>query len=178
MMRMNAATVRRLAQGAIVLATLTLVVSFYAWSVEAEGRSATAVLWASVALGGLWLIGLRQGWMWTASLELLAFVSLSALGAWLGTPAIGTLFTVIIALAAWDLQRFAERLRRTERVEAEARLIEAHLMRLSLICSLGLLLGGIALAWHVRLSFWWTLLLSFIALTGLHQELKFSRREG
>jgi hypothetical protein len=178
MMSMNAATVRRLAQGAIALATLTLVASLYAWSVEAEGQSATVVIWISIALGGLWLVSLQQGWGWTASLELLAFVSLSALSAWLGASAVGTLFAVVAALIAWDLQRFIRRLQRARRVEAEAPLVETHLRRLAIIGGLGLLLGGIALIWHVQLSFWWTLSLSLIALVGLHQALKALRRGG
>ncbi len=178
MMSMNAATVRRLAQGAVALATLTLVASLSAWSVEAEGQSALGVLGISIALGGLWLVSLQQGWGWTASPELLAFVCLSALGAWLGASAVGTLSAVVAALVAWDLQRFAERLRRAERVEAEAPLVEAHVRRLAIIGGLGLLLGGIALVWHVQLSFWWTLSLSLIALAGLHQGLKVLRRGG
>ena len=175
-MKIAAATVSGLARGAAASAALALIAGFSA-AQGAGGEGLTrAAWWAAGALGGLWLLGVWRGWGWTAPLGLGATVALAALGVWMGASGWGALVAVGAALAAWDLQRFLGRLRRAGRVDAEEALVEAHLKRLALVLSVGLGLGGLALSWPVRIGFWWTLLLSLVAVVGLHRALRLAHR--
>src|SRR5215216_4728146 len=68
---------------------------------------------ASVALGGLWLVAQQRGWNGVEVLGLVGFVSLAAVGVLLGLAALMLLVGVVVGLVAWDLDRFAQRLRST-----------------------------------------------------------------
>lgn len=155
--------------GAIMLSTVLLALSYGAW-----GSWITAVGIAVVGL--LWLLRLPLGRAGLASVGLLIFAVFAGYEVWVGLPAIGMLLALVLALAAWDLDRFARRLRSADFVEHEPELVRAHLMRLGGVCGLGLLFGGAATAIRLDLGFWWTLFLALLAVIGLQQALRSLRR--
>ena len=160
-----------LAERAIALATLVLATSFV-----------VAGLWPAVAFvvawGGMWLAGQRFGWGWTGSAGLTGFVVMAVFGIWSDVTSLGALAATVVALAAWDLQRFSERLRAVDRVEDEAGLTRAHLRRLLPVLLAGILAGFVALEVRFALSFGWALVLGGLAILGLSQAIGFIQRRG
>lgn len=140
------------------------------------GRWVGAV--ASVALGGLWLAAQQRGWNGVEALGLVGFVSLAAVGVLLGLAAPMLLVGVVVALVAWDLDRFARRLRSAGHVEAERALVRAHLQRVLLAVGLGLLLSLVAGGIQIPLSFGWIVGLAVLAVLGLSRAVRALNREG
>jgi hypothetical protein len=153
----------------ISLATLLLVLGY-----AIGGRWIGAA--ASVALGCLWLVGLRRGWNGIDSLGLVGFTGLATVGIWLALAAPILLASQVATLATWDLDRFAQRLWSAGRVEAEADLTRAHLQRLLAVAGLGLVFGSVALGAQVPLSFGWALLLGVLAILGLSRAIGWLNR--
>jgi hypothetical protein len=79
---------------------------------------------------------------------------------------------VVAALAAWDLDHFAQRLRGAGRVVGEAELVQAHMLRLLPIVLIGLLLGAVGLGLQIELRFGWALLLGALAVLGLRWAMR------
>ena len=156
---------KRYATISIVLATL-LPVAGYATSGQWIGVA------ASVALGCLWLAGLRRGWQGTEVLGLAGFVGVAAVGVWLEVAAPILLAGVVAALVAWDLDRFAQRLRSAGQIEQEPALVRAHLRQLPIVAGLGLLLGLAAGIIPAPSSFGWALGLGALAILGLSRVIR------
>jgi hypothetical protein len=127
---------------------------------------------ASLALGAFWLAGLWRGWQGTDALGLLGLVAIAGAGVWLGLAPALMLAGVVAALAGWDLDRFAQRLRRAEHVVGEIELARAHLRRLLVVAGIGLGLGGVTLVLQMALSFGWALLLGMLAILGLSRAIR------
>jgi hypothetical protein len=163
--------VRLLAAASVIFAALALAAG-YAANADRVGSA------LGVALGLLWLAGLWRGWGWVASPALACLAGLAALGALQGLSAAWMLAGAVAALAAWDLDRFARRLRAAGHVVGAADMARAHLRRLLLVAGLGLSIGGAALAVQVRLSFGWALLGGAIAILSLSRVFGFLRRAG
>ncbi|MGC8779261.1 MAG: hypothetical protein ACP5UQ_00160 [Anaerolineae bacterium] len=164
----------------MMMARVTLFCIFLA------GASA-AVLWASagawqvglaaVALSALWSAKQQRRWAPLTSLMLLAFILLAAAGAALPSALIWAPLSLVAALAAWDLERFAGRLVAAE-PSAETRDLERrHLLRLSAVCGLGLLLGWAGQAIHLKLDLAVVLLLGLLAIIGLNRLVRSLMRE-
>ncbi len=128
-----------------------------------------------VALGFAW-IAARRRWDWTPSMGLLVFTAIAAFGAWRGAPAAWMLAGIVAALAAWDLDYFGRRLRGA-RVEGEVALARAHLRRLLLVSSAGLLVGWFALGIRVDLGFAAALALGLLVVVALSRAIGLLRRE-
>ena len=128
-------------------------------------------LWSGMllilALGLLWLIGQGRGWGGVASATFVVFVGAAVIGLWLGLAAIWMLLGVVAVLTAWDLDRFAGRLRDVGQVEGVQALERHHLQRLVVVDGLGLLLAAVALRIEINLSFGVTFLLGLLAVLGL-----------
>jgi len=129
------------------------------------------------AFGLLWLIGAWLDWHWTASLGLIIFIGAAAFGIWFELPADWLLLGIVATLASWDLNHFAQRLRAAEDIEGERVLKRAHLQRLFIVASLGLLLGEVTLRVQLSFAFGWAFLLGLLAVLGLSQAIRFLRRE-
>jgi len=127
---------------------------------------------ACVALGGLWLAGLRRGSNGIEGLGLVGFVAIAAVGVWLDLAAPLLLVGAVAALVAWDLDRFAQRLLSAGHVEAAPVLVRAHLKWLLIVAGLGLLLGLLAGGIQVPLSFGWVLGLGALAIVGLSRAIR------
>jgi hypothetical protein len=85
---------------------------------------------------------------------------------------------VVAALVAWDLDRFAWRMRAVGRVEDADALERRHLWRLLAVCGVGLLLGAVALGFRIQLGFAVAFVLALLAVLGLSRLVGFLRREG
>jgi hypothetical protein len=127
-------------------------------------------LWAGaslcVAIGLVWLAQSR-GAHWATDACLAGWVGLAAFGAWQGLLAGWMLLGLVAALAAWDLDHFAERLRAAGHVAQRTELTRAHLRRLAIVVGMGLLLGSIALGVRYELTFGWALLVAALAIYSL-----------
>jgi hypothetical protein len=85
---------------------------------------------------------------------------------------------VVIALIAWDLDRFNWRMRVAGSVEGADALERRHIQRLLIVSGIGLLLGVVALSVRIRLGFAVAFLLAFLAVAGLSRVVGFLQREG
>lgn len=159
----------RARSGAILLSTSVLTLGYGTW-----GSWVIAVGLAVVGL--LWLLRPPLGRAGVTSSGFLIFAIFAGYGAWVGLPAIGMLLALVLALAAWDLDRFAARLQGADFTPHEKTLVRSHLLRLSIVCGLGLLVGGAATAVRWELGFWWTLLLALLTAIGLRLVLISLRR--
>ena len=130
-----------------------------------------------VAVGLLWLAALWRAWRPVIGLSIIIFVGLAALGTWLGVSAGWLLFGIIATLAGWDLGDFAHRFGQTEHIQGYATLQRIHLQRLAIVAGLGLLLGGIALNFELKLNMWWAIFLGVLVIVGLSQAIARLRRE-
>jgi hypothetical protein len=142
----------------------------------------------AAGLGGLWIAARRKGWGGAASPLLLGFITLAALGVTLPGGAVWAPLCLVAALAAWDLDRFAGRLRavgpRPAVVESgEAApdethdLVRRHLLRLGVVSALGLTLSWVGQAIHFKLDLTVMLLLGFVAILGLSRVVRSLVRE-
>jgi len=152
--------VKLLVSAGIGLAALVL-------ATGAASNAAWVLAAAPIALGALWLVGVVRGWDWMGAFSFVSLMSLAALGMWLRIAPMLMLVGAVAALIAWDLDGLGRRMRSARRVEGGATLVRAHLQRLAAVAGLGLLLGGIALGIHIRLSFGWALVLGLLAILGL-----------
>jgi hypothetical protein len=132
---------------------------------------ASQALWAGagicLAIGLLWLGSRLRGWDWAADPCLAGWAGMAAFGAWQGLPASLLLLAVVAALAAWDLDHFAARLRCAGVIAQRAELGRAHLRQLAIVAGIGLLLGAIALSLRVDLTFGWAILIATLAIFSL-----------
>jgi hypothetical protein len=155
---------------AIVLAMLSLSIGF-----------ALVGFWLgiifAVVVGLLWLIALWRGWRQIIGLSVFLFVGTAAVGTWLEVSTGWLLFGIVAALIAWDLGDFARRFQQTEHIQNYAALQRIHLQRLAIVAGLGLLLGGVALSFELRLNMWWGIFLGALVIIGLSQAIGRLRRE-
>jgi hypothetical protein len=150
------------------LATLALALGY-------SGQALWAGSGICAAIGLLWLGGRWRGWDWAADPCLAGWVAMAALGAWQGVPSGWMLAGLTAALAAWDLDHFAERLSGAGVVTQYAELTRAHLRRLAIVGGMGLLLSGIALVGRFELTFGWTILLAALAIVGVSGVIRSGR---
>jgi hypothetical protein len=165
-----------------VTAKLALASTLLAAAVLALGYGLGSA-WSGVgpilAVGLLWLASQwRDWWGWTASWALAFFTGAAAVGLWLGLGAGWMLAGVVAALSAWDLDHFAQRLKRAGWVEGTCALEHRHLRRLLAVDGLGFLLGAVALGIRIPFGFGVALVLGLLAMWGLSRAVGFLRREG
>jgi hypothetical protein len=129
------------------------------------------------ALGLLWLVGQRRRIEWLASPLLVILTGAAMLGMWWGAPKGLMLIGAVLALAAWDVDHFTQRLTSVEYGESVRTLERSHILRLLSVTVLGLALGAIALVSQVRLGLGLVFLLGLLAILGLSQAVRFLRRE-
>lgn len=126
----------------------------------------------AVGLAGLWLVARRRRpgvGAWHAMPLLLAFILLAAAAAGLPSARFWAPLSLVAALAAWDLERFAGRLAMAEPSAETRDLEQRHLRRLAAVAGSGLLLGWAGQAIHLKLDLALILLLGFLAILGLNR---------
>ena len=164
-----------------MLTRITFIVIILSALIPAAGFAATSGAWPlallCLALGALWLIGFARRWETLGSLMLAAFIAAAAVGANLNHGAIWAPPTVILALAAWDLERFGARLRLADSTAETRELERRHLWRLLAVSGLSLLLAWAALGIRVKLGMAVALALGMLAIVGLSQVIRLLARE-
>lgn len=150
----------------------------------ALGRYPAEALLAA-AIGGIGLLSSQRRiappGAWTGRLIDLLFIlstAGAAWGIWRGLSPATMLLATVLALAAWDLAHFGQRLESAGRVEGRASLERGHLAQLAAASGAGLLLGLLALYLHVRLTLATGLLLGLVAVLALSRALFLARRQG
>ena len=126
---------------------------------------------ASVALGCLWLAGLYRSWTGTETLGLAGCAGLAARGVGAGIAVPVLLASVVVALAAWDLQRFLWRLGHGGEALDQPGLVASHIRWSLGVAGLGLLIGLVAPAIVIPLPFGATLLLSALLVLGVSRAI-------
>jgi len=130
-----------------------------------------------VALGVLWLIGFARRLEGLGSFMLVAFIVAAGVGVNLSQSAIWAPPTVVLALAAWDLERFGARLRLADASPETRELERRHLWRLLAVSGLSLALAWAALGSRLKLDMAVALGLGFLAILGLSQVIRSLARE-
>ncbi len=134
-----------------------------------------ALVFISVGLALLWLLGQRYQRLFVGYLAMLGFVAAAMAAVLVGAPTFWLLLSIVATLVAWDLDRFRQRLRSAERVVDEDTMVRAHLRRLGVVAGVGLVCGGVALSFELTLAFGWVLVLAVLALLGLSRAIRFVR---
>lgn len=139
-------------------------------------------LWAGtaavLAAGILWLLGQWRALPWASSAGLVAQTVAAAVAMLNGVWGGWSVLSVVAALAAWDLDQFAQRMRAAGRVDDAPRQERRHIQRLSVVAGIGGLLGLVALSLQVRLSFGLALLLAVLMMMCLGLVIGYMRRAG
>jgi hypothetical protein len=146
---------------------------------------AVALLLLSFSLKGLWqwafvfiLSGLlwwfrerQRGWHWVPSIGIVVFTVFAAAGYWLGISLLVMMAVVILALSAWDLDAFAERLAQSYPDNSTNVLVQNHLRRLVIVNAAALALAAFSLTVELRFNFVVALLLGLFMAFGLNRLL-------
>jgi hypothetical protein len=131
----------------------------------------------AVILCALWQAGQWRGLLWPRNVALFGLGGLAAYANLNGVALIWLLPTVILALAAWDLEHFGQTLASTPDIRDEAGLIRSHTQRLSLIVGLSLLTAVMTLIIKLDLSLWIAILFGLLIVFGFSRTVLFIRRE-
>ncbi len=128
----------------------------------------------ALLLGLLWLAALRLRNSPYSWLAFLGFSILFGLGVWQRINPLWLLLGQVAALAAWDLSEFSFRLDQLE--EPQPAIEKAHLRRLAPVVGVGILSGGLALGFTLKLNFNLVLLLGLLAFIALAQIVRQIRK--
>ena len=163
-----------------MLTRITYIVIFLTALIPAAGFALTGA-WPlalpCVALGALWLIGFARRLEGLGSFMLVAFIIAAGVGVNLSQSAIWAPPTVVLALAAWDLERFGARLRLADESRETRELERRHLWRLLAVSGLSLALAWAAMGSRLKLDMAVALGLGFLAILGLSQVIRSLARE-
>ncbi|KPV48692.1 hypothetical protein SE17_36705 [Kouleothrix aurantiaca] len=132
---------------------------------------------AAVLVGAAWLAGVWRELPNVSGVGLAGAAIVAAAGPTQGAPAPPLLLGMVAALVAWDLARFAARLRAAEVADAAA-FERAHLRYVGVVAGVGLALGGLALVLRVAISFGWVIFFGVVAIVALGQLVRTLQREG
>lgn len=126
-------------------------------------------------VGGLWLVNaLRLNHRLDPFLGLLSVTGLAIWGVFLGLNGTALTIAVVLAIAAWDVERFVCRLERFERVEVEGELELDYLKRLGVVGTIALGLSLVGIHLELTLSFGAALSTGIVAAVGLLILLRWS----
>jgi hypothetical protein len=174
-------TSSRLSDETSMLTRITFIVIILVALIPAAGFALFSGAWPlalpCVALGALWLIGFARRWEALGSLMLFAFIIAAGVGVSLSPSVIWAPPTVVLALAAWDLERFGARLRLADASSETRELERRHLWRLLAVSGLSLALAWAALGFRLKLGMAVALALGFLAILGLSQVIRALARE-
>ena len=125
-----------------------------------------------VLAGLLWWIAEQQlGWHWASSFGLVVLALAAAAGYWFGIHVILMLAVVILALSAWDLDAFVERLAQSPPEDSPNVLARGHLRRLIIINTVALALAAFSLTIELRFNFAIAFLLGLLMAFSLNRLL-------
>jgi uncharacterized membrane protein len=120
-------------------------------------------------IGLVWLASLARRWDGISSLLFFAQAVACGVGYLSGAPAFLALACLLLALCAWDLQRYARHLEEVKPPESARRFERRHLRRLFTILGAGLAISSAGLLIHFHLGFSITFILALLAIAGIYQ---------
>ena len=150
---------QRLSLAAIALSTGTL-----ALACILQGQWPGLI--GAVCIGVLWLAGILSGRSWLAGWCLTLMTLVVVLAALFAAPAILLVFSITLALIAYDLSLFQSRIA-VALDEYRPALEHMHVRHLLLIAAPSLAIGELALVLRLQLSFFWLLALGIAAVLML-----------
>jgi hypothetical protein len=130
-------------------------------------------------IGALWVFDRLRGPGWMTSIGMFGLTAGVVYGVVAGVAPLLSLVSLIAALAAWDLDRYARRIAGGE-VRSGAILARQHARRLGMVAAASAALAGIALLARGGMGFWWLApiaVAAFVALGRLVFELRRSGAE-
>jgi hypothetical protein len=159
----------KLLVASIVLSTAALSMAY---------ASAGYFLLAGVAIicGVLWLLDHEQRWNHLASIMLALITIFCAFGYWLQVYMPLLVLSLTAALAAWDLDHFAQRMRRAVMPVQFGRIEKQHIQYLLIVCGSGLVIAEGTLLIRIQLNFWVAFVAALLVLIGLTRTLAIIRR--
>jgi MFS family permease len=153
---------QRLAYAGCILSAAALAMGFYI-----RGFVAGSVL--MIALGFLWLLGIRRRWGWVSSNIFLLIGIINAILLLIQSPPYLEVVSLSSGLIAWDLDHYQTRLERIRGKEMARSVEKGHVTHLTVSVGLGLLAAAAAVFIHVQLSFAMAMLTGGAALLLLIQ---------
>ena len=154
----------KLLPGSIALSTAALVIGLVYLS--DWGGAVFCLL-----LGVVWLASLARRWDGLSSLLFFAQVTACSVAFLSGVPSFVALASLLLALCAWDLQRYARHLEEVKPPESARRFERRHLRRLFTILGAGLVISSAGLLVHFRLGFGITFILALLGIAGIYQAI-------
>jgi hypothetical protein len=143
---------------------------------------------AITAQWGILLIGLGIGSVWfllewhdsgqAAVPGMVSITILSAAQAIFGSPLLVMALVVVLALSAWDLSRFQQRLVHVAQDDMRQDIERRHLRRLLLVNAIGLLLTVLASSIQLRIGFYVLLFAGGLLLLAIYWVLGLFARLG
>ncbi len=146
--------------GCIALATIGLIIGSPFHSIPAVSLTISVI-------GILWLVAVIRRYQRISSLSFVIFLFLAAYAAWKGTLSELALLVVIASLSAWDLAAMRSRFLQVKPSAMGQGLEHQHLVRLAIIDSAALIVGGAALVIKLQVGFMVILGLSSVVIWGL-----------
>jgi hypothetical protein len=120
-----------------------------------------------LGFGVLWMVGLRISWKWVPHVGLYVTFMAAALGFFLGFSPVFLIPSALLALVAWDLSGFQDRLSLAAPDDNVIDLEKRHLTRLSALVVAGLGVSVFALSLHLKSPFEWMIILVFFTVWAL-----------
>ena len=130
---------------------------------------------AVLVIGIGWAVGAALGWKWVSAVGLLAAYGFAGAGFLLRSSMFLTgrgrvtwlISAALLALLAWDLGDFADRLRLAAIGDDVAGIERRHYLRLAAVTLTGAALMAAALNLRVQFSFEWSVILVLLGIWGI-----------
>ncbi len=126
----------------------------------------------------IWVWGIHWKRHWAVASSLIGFGLVLAAGEWVGLWIGWSVVSLVLLLAAWDLQWFAWRIAAAESIGREKNFVRFHKIRLAMVVVSGLFLAGITLFIHLKFNFWIVVFLGLFVILSFQRWIVISRRSG
>jgi hypothetical protein len=130
----------------------------------------------TLGAGALWLAGQWRSLPGLNSVGFAAGVAMTGITVGLGGAPIAGLLALVIAIIAWDLGRFQQRLIYLQLKEAETDLFRLHMYRLMVVVALSLILPVLGLFVQVGITIVWAIVWGIIITISLSLTINLVRR--
>ena len=146
-----------------------------AWGYYAGGHQSAGL---ALALFGIIWLAAQYKWHWVASVGFFAFTLFAGLGIIIGLPVVLMFASAVFALLAWDLGEFHHRRKLAAKEDETHTLTLAHLTRLGIALTVGIIAALLALTNNINFSFEWGALLLLAGALGIAMLVGRLRRNG
>lgn len=149
----------------LVLLSITGCASVITYAFVSRGLAIQGI---SIALlGAAWLVFHLRGLARITGFAFLLFAMLSVFSLWIGASIWISLTGMVLALAAWDLTAFEERLKQTSERGDIRRMELAHFMRLAVVTGLGAAAVAFSTLIQIDLTLGSALIFALLGIWGI-----------